>query len=105
MEGPVGVSKMPRDPHQAILRVLLADADVSLIGSGQRGWSSATFQGARHSFRLRATTCEIPAGLAGISEQLFAIDGHIVADIAVTGHDADRDGSVIRIEALTVEAE
>lgn len=101
----MGESNVPRDPHQAILRVLLAADGVSLIGSGQRSWSSATFQGAHHSYRLRAATGGLPPELVGIDEHMFAIDGHLVADIAITAHDVDGDSSVIRIDALTVEVE
>jgi hypothetical protein len=84
-------------------------AFAEIRSSSQRRWSSVTFVGARHRYALcvsgngaeelvdRATTTMLGED--------FAIDGHIVADIAVAGRRSrGRHMVEIELEALTVEA-
>ena len=97
----------------ALLRALLARAGVSrdrILLSEWRSedWQSLTFVGERHECELRISgsdAADVAARLIeGLSENEFAIPGHVVADILVIGKPAVQvDGAVyLRIEALTI---
>jgi hypothetical protein len=76
-----------------------------------RRWASITFTGARHRFGLRLSgpgaRTAADAFLDGLGEREFALNGHIVADIALKGDVAEEGEDVVRLtlEALTVEAD
>ena len=86
---------VPRD------RILLSDWQTT-------DWQSLTYLGERHEVHLRLAgpgSREIAARIAdGLSDVEFAVPGHIVADISVTGQPEQLgDGSTsLRIEALTI---
>ena len=95
----------PGCPHRR-LRRLLARAlplELSLGASTLRPWASASFVGARHNF-----DCACPVDAAALrralqdrlNAALWALPGHIVADIAV---EADKESGMLKIEMLTVE--
>lgn len=101
-------------PASRLLRGLLARAGeerdrILLMDWQSVDWQSLTFVGERHRILLRITGENSPrlarrlAG--GISEEEFAIPGHIVADMLVTGQPRQEpDGSItLTLEALTIE--
>jgi hypothetical protein len=74
-----------------------------------RSWASVTFSGERHRLVLVLTgvgaAAEADRFLAGLAEREFALEGHILADIALVAD--ERDGRAVRLtlEALTLEAD
>ena len=97
----------------ALLRALLTRAGASqnrilLSEIHSVDWQSLTLTGERHTIILRVQGDEADtialSLLSGIEEAEFAINGQIVADIAVTGDPVrEADGSItLSIEALTV---
>lgn len=96
----------PGCPHRRLRRLLARELldGLALGPSTLRPWASANFVGARHIF-----SCILPDGrdappcaaLQGrLSAALWALPGHIVADVAVEPADAAGEW---RIEILTVE--
>lgn len=102
---------MSRGPDAATLlsRALLASADragcpVTLAEADWTRWASATFTGARHRLALSAARSAILDGwIAGLPEAEFALRGHLVADLVVTGIHRTADAATIVLEILTVE--
>jgi hypothetical protein len=83
-------------------------AAANIRSSSQRRWSSVTFVGVRHRYALCVSgdgaEQTVDRAAAAILGGDFEIDGHIVADIAVTGRRSCRPDLVeIELEALTVE--
>jgi hypothetical protein len=79
--------------------------DVTVTRRTATRWASVTFTGARHE--LQCTAPASPAleqWLADLPEAEFAIPGHLVADLAITGMTATATRIDWQIEALTVEA-
>lgn len=74
-----------------------------------RDWASVTFSGARHRLVLRlegeGAAAEADRFLDGLAEREFALEGHILADIALVAD--ERDGQAVRLtlEALTIETD
>ena len=74
-----------------------------------RSWASVTFSGARHrvvfSLEGAGAARAADAFIAEMREAEFALPGHILADIVLTGEERSADGQRIqvRLEALTVE--
>lgn len=74
-----------------------------------RPWASVTFSGARHklAFSLvgEGAAAAADAFAAGLGEADFALDGHILADVALVGEERSASGDLVRLslEALTVE--
>lgn len=95
----------PGCPHRRLRRLLARELPhgLALGTSTLRPWASANFVGARHMFR-----CTLPGGggppCAALQDRLgavlWALPGHIVADVAVEPVDAAGEW---RIEILTVE--
>lgn len=84
-------------------------AMAKIRSSSQHRWSSVTFVGARHRYALCVSGDDadqmVDRATAAIGGDNFAIDGHIVADIAVTGRRSCGPHMIeIELEALTVEA-
>jgi len=108
---------MPRareDAATALLRALGArlegcECAFRIDELASRGWASATFSGARHriAFSLvgAGAAAAADAFMEGLEDALFALRGHILADIALIGEERDPGGErvQVRIEALTVE--
>lgn len=81
-----------------------AGCAVILAGSDTRRWASATFAGARHVLTVAAQSSPaLDDWLAGLPDAEFALRGHLVADLAVTGVSRDGDAVTIALEILTVE--
>lgn len=102
---------MSTDVHGALCAAISGQfhpAAAKIRSSSQHRWSSVTFVGARHRYALcisgdGAETLVDRATAAMIGED-FAIEGHIVADIAVAGRRSCGPCMVeIEFEALTVE--
>ena len=101
--------KRRTDPHIGLLRQIArrfpADGRPLLLESKSDPWMSATFSGARHSYRFALENAGQEAWLkamrAEISEAEFDLPDHIVADIVLEACAADAPEFVI--EALSVE--
>ena len=100
------------DAHDGLghaLSGLFRPAQAELCRSSQRGWASVTFSGARHRYALRISgesACDaVDRAIAGLGEQDFTLDGHVVADIALVERQVRAHDLIeIELEALTVEA-
>ncbi len=82
----------------------LGGAGTQLLRHSERPWSSATFSGARHSFRLAFEGCEAVAQgealIAALPDHEFTVPGRLVADATVTGVEHDvADGPTLIVEA------
>ena len=100
----------------ALLRCLIARARcprdrILLTDVCSVDWRSLTFTGERHQFELRITGRDSALAVErmchGLADAEFSIPGVIVADVDAAAAPArGPDGStIIRIEALTVEAD
>jgi hypothetical protein len=90
---------VPRDPlpPRRTTADRLRDALLVLAGAGAvlhhatKAWASVTFEGTRHTIRLRFDGADaVEAGetfVAALPEHEFAIPGQLVADAIVTGVD------------------
>lgn len=98
--------------HSALQRAIsrcFKPAVAEVRSAGHKRWASATFSGARHHYTVclsgEAANDVADKATAALIREDFAIAGHIVADLAVTGRRAGQSGTVeIELEALTVEA-
>lgn len=96
----------PGCPHRRLRRLLARELSHGLtLGiSTLRPWASANFVGARHIFACAYAVGEAAVLRGALQDRLgailWALPGHIVADIAVEV--ADESG-MLRIEMLTVE--
>ena len=94
---------------EALQRALCADvpalATVEALES--RSWASITFSCERHHVVLRlegrAAAAAADNFLDGLAEQEFALEGHILADIALVSDEREDDLVRLTLEALTVE--
>ena len=73
-----------------------------------RPWASITFAGERHKLTLSlpgpGAQAAVDAFLDGLEDREFALRGHILADIEVTGMAREPDGQIrLTLEALTIE--
>ena len=93
------------DVHTLLLRALAAGGSaVEVTKSDWLRWASATFSGARHTFTLSAPASDaFAAWLAALPEHDFALRGHLVADLTVTGTHYAGDMAVASLEVLTLE--
>jgi hypothetical protein len=102
---------MSADVHGILCAAITAKfrpAAAKVRSSSQRRWSSVTFVGARHRYALCVSgdgaAQTVDRATAAIGGDNFAIDGHIVADIAVTDRRSCSPHVIeIELEALTVE--
>jgi hypothetical protein len=96
-----------------LLRALLARAGeprdrILLTELCSVEWQSLTFIGERHvvAFRLVGPGSKdiLDRLVSGLSDAEFAIPGHIVADVALSGppRDEDEGAITIELEALTI---
>jgi hypothetical protein len=96
------------DPGHQLIEAILAYFGhelTSLIKSTHTPWASITFTGARHEIII-ASLAEVEGlqlKLKSISDDIFALRGHILADIVVRT-DPTAQGTKIIVEALTVES-
>jgi hypothetical protein len=67
-----------------------------------RAWASAGAAGERHRLALRLSDEAADALLEGLAEREFALDRHIVADIAAVADERHGGEARLVIEALTV---
>lgn len=83
----------------------LSGAQAQLLHHRERPWSSATFSGARHSFRLAFEGAEaVAAGealIAALPDHEFHVRGRLVADATVT----EAEHSLVDSPRLVVEVE
>ncbi|MDO6416355.1 hypothetical protein Q4F19_18360 [Sphingomonas sp. BIUV-7] len=78
------------------------ESDVRALPS--RNWASATFSGARHRLEICLPSAAAVAAFEdGLADAQFALRGHLVADIVVAGRRAAGAGTLLEIEALTIE--
>lgn len=103
---------MIADAHSALraeIVGLFSPAVAEIRSSSQRCWSSVTFNGSRHRYALcisgEAANDLVDRISAAMTSREFALDGHVVADIAIAGRRSRGPQMVeIEFEALTVEA-
>lgn len=74
------------DPHRALARILTATLGSAPVESRSTPWCSASFSGERHRFRFAGVNGKV----ATLPGHEFDIRGHIIADVAVIGHDGDQ---------------
>lgn len=65
-------------------------------------WASVTFSGMRHALQVRLGGPGADALIAGLGEHEFALQGHILVDIAATELERDGEERLFEVEALTV---
>ena len=70
-------------------------------------WQSLTFTGERHEISLLINGPDSEAALGllrnGLSEAIWSLQSHVVADILIVGEQLMNDGSIrVEIEALTL---
>lgn len=95
--GPDAATQLSRALEQTGPGVIVVTRDAT-------PWASVTFAGARHRLTLDApATPGLDRWLAGLPETEFALRGHLVADLAVTGIELSNGRAVVTIEVLTVE--
>lgn len=102
---------MSRGPDAATLLLRAIDRHATLAGCPARcvssdwtRWASATFAGARHVLTLSAAASPaLDRWIADLPETELVVPGHCVAEILVTACRHARDGTLLTIEALTVE--
>jgi len=69
-----------------------------------RSWASATFAGAKHRLEIRLPdAAAVTAFEDGLSEAQFSLRGHLLADIAIAERRTTGSGTVLEVEALTIE--
>ena len=83
-------------------------AAVTFEALTSRPWASITFAGERHKLTLclpgPGAQAAVDAFLEGLEDREFALRGHILVDIEVTGMQRDGDGQIrLTVEALTIE--
>ena len=83
-------------------------APVTFDPVASRPWASITFAGERHRLTLclpgPGAQAAVDTFLDGLADRDFALRGHVLADIEVTGIERDADGQLrLTLEALTVE--
>lgn len=102
---------MSRGPDAATLvaRALVASAaaagcEIAIAESDWTRWASATFTGARHELTLVGTPSPgFDAWIAALPEAVFALRGHLVADLRVERVSRSGDRVAATIEILTLE--
>ena len=97
-----------RDPSRQLISAILGyfgRDKFALVRGRHTPWASITFSGARHEVTIEqvAPDGSVQAKLDAISETVFTLSGHLLADITAR---YDLTGSAMRImvEALTVES-
>ncbi|HEX7874119.1 MAG TPA: hypothetical protein VF475_14485 [Sphingobium sp.] len=100
-----------RDCHGRLIAALIdrAGPDSEIVDDRLSPWASATFVGARHEMVLILKGADAITRAIALARSLveaeFTIPGHLVADLAVDGCDADIPGeSRLRLSILTIEA-
>lgn len=93
-----------RAADEMLARALAARGACRIVAAEQRRWASVTFTGARHRLRLELDGAGAEAFLDGIGEAEFDLGDHLLADLVVTGREAEAEGVAVAIEALTIEA-
>jgi hypothetical protein len=104
-----------RDPHERLLRALLALAgpDTRVESASAVSWSSATFEGSRHEATLIFEGEYARQHASAFAEQApeaeFEIAGHIVADLTIDSRHMSYDATTglayvrVALSALIVE--
>ena len=87
----------------AVIRAVRALAGGGVVAeTDSTPWESLTFRGARHHIALRCADDRTAARVARLlPEHDFALDGHVVADVA----EVAVAGDLLRFSALTVVAD
>jgi hypothetical protein len=98
------------DAQDALLRAIkgrVGRDQLAVRQAHSESWASATFSGSRHSFAFlisggsaQATASRFAEGLDAME---FDLPGHLVADITLLDRQDTPEGTVLAIEALTVE--
>ena len=100
------------DPLPALIRTLGSRctpfAGAAIDRRHSVPWQSLLFDGARHELQLRLHGSLSEDGLAAIRDTIAAIDlaiaGHLLVDVSITDVERVDSDTLIRMEAVTVEA-
>ncbi|TMJ18571.1 MAG: hypothetical protein E6G92_01630 [Alphaproteobacteria bacterium] len=85
---------------EALLRALCPQATAGRATS--RPWASADMWGERHRFELTLSEQAADSLLDGLGERQFALNDHIVADIALVARERTSGEVRVVIDALTI---
>lgn len=97
------------DPTSALIAAVRGrfSAGFHLEQVKTRAWASASFNGARHEMTFRVegpgAEDEIEAFLDGLAPRSIRLDGHLLADIAVTASERRPGFARASLEVLTVD--
>ncbi len=96
------------DPSRQLIDAVLryfGREDFRLIQSRHTPWASITFSGMRHELTIecQSPAIDVTAKLEAITEDVFALNGHILADITAWPDRSALHHRLI-VEALTVES-
>lgn len=91
-------------PHARLTRLILEQVrGARLITADREDWTSVTFTGTRHALTFAAPCLTSPQLEHGLAADLFAIPGHLVADLSTQLLHRDGDELMFRVDALTLE--
>lgn len=98
------------DPVKAIVGALRRScgplATLSIAAERSAAWHSLLFDGGRHHVRIALSGENAAQALdvmsCAIGHPEFAIPGHIVADIRLSGIEHDGKDALVSLEALTI---
>ncbi|WP_340314089.1 hypothetical protein [Rhizorhabdus argentea] len=69
-------------------------------------WQSLTFDGGRHQIELRFSGLRIDDALDALREEIggpdFAIPGHMIAEIRISGIERSDGEALVRLDAMTI---
>jgi len=86
---------------EALLRAL-GPGPIIVERTASRAWASAEARGERHRLELRLAGKAAESLVEGLAEREFALDRHVVADIAAVVHERNGNEARLVIEALTI---
>lgn len=81
-----------------------ADGPIAVVAAASRPWRSATFSGARHALAVTLGEDAAERLSRSLADAELRLPGHLVAALDVVGREPAGGGTVLRIEALTIEA-
>lgn len=91
-------------PHARLTRLILEQVrGARLVAADRKDWASVTFSGMRHALTFAAPFAALAQLEHGLEAGLFAIPGHLVADLSTQLIEREGDELVFRIDALTLE--
>lgn len=98
------------DPVKAITNRIDRRCGALAITALRRGesdpWQSLTFDGGRHRIELSLSGLRIDEALDALREEIgaldFAIPGHMIAEIRISGIERKDGEALVRLDAMTI---